>query len=43
MPELDPEQQQILSTLNRFVEREVKPVASEWSIATNTPTPWSSG
>ena len=29
MPELDPEQQQILSTLNRFVEREVKPVASE--------------
>jgi alkylation response protein AidB-like acyl-CoA dehydrogenase len=29
MPELDPEQRQILSTLNRFVEREVKPVASE--------------
>ena len=29
MTELDTEQQQILSTLNRFVEREVKPVASE--------------
>ncbi len=29
MPALDTEQQQILSTLNRFVEREVKPVASE--------------
>ena len=29
MAELDTEQQQILSTLNRFVEREVKPVASE--------------
>ena len=34
MTTLDEEQRQIMSTINRFVEREVKPVAS--AITSNT-------